>query len=100
MVPGGHGFGMQYGGMGQQYGGMSPMSPMAGMGPNPYMMMGGQMGGYVPGAAAYGFPSSAGMAAPAFPPQHPAGGGGGGHYGGTPFAQPQQSQQSQQPYSR
>jgi hypothetical protein len=100
MVPGGPGFGMQYAGMAQQYGGMSPMAGMGGMAPSPYMMMGGQMGGYVPGAAAYGYPTSTGMASPAFPPQHPAGGGGGGgHYSGTPFAQ-QQSQQSQPPYTR
>lgn len=98
MVPTGPGFGMQYGGMAQQYGGMSHMGGMGGMGPSPYMMMGGQIGGYVPGAAAYGFPTSAGMAAPAFPPQHPAGGS--GHYGGTPFAQPLQPQHSQQQYPR
>lgn len=96
MVPGGPAFGMQYGGMGQQYGGMSPIAGMGGMGPSPYMMMAGQMAGYVPGAAAYGFPTSGGMAAPTFPPQHPVGGGG-GHYGGTPFAQPQQQSQPQHP---
>ena len=102
MMPAGPGFGMQYGGMAQQYGGgMGPMGPMP---HSPYMLGGlmGGMGGFVPGAAAYGYPSSGGVPAPTFPAQHPASGGG-GHYGATPFGQQQQAQPpygQQQQHSR